>query len=77
MTKAELLSSDGNVCQLKHGKRVAYYAVSNIFSDGSILGYEVDKTGFPRRSKYGLIHEYAFDVSDVIKVLPIVASKWR
>jgi hypothetical protein len=77
MTREELLNSEGNVYQLKHGNRVAYYAPSDIFPDGSILGYEVDKTGFPRCSKYGLVHEYPFNASDVIKILPIIATKWR
>lgn len=76
MTLDEIKNAKGNVYQIKHGKRTAYYAPSTINPDGKILGVEVCKDGAIRRSKYGLVHEYVFHVSDVLLVIPVYASRW-
>ena len=80
MTVDEIKTANGNVCKIKHGKRTAYYAYLNKTAidrkTGQILGYEVTKKGLVRRRKYGLVHEYVFNASDVIEILPIIAEKW-
>lgn len=76
MTLDEIKCVKGKVCQVKHGKRTAYYAPTGINPDGRILGYAVCKDGAIRRSKYGLVTEHVFHVSDVLKVMPVFASKW-
>ena len=78
MTIEELKQSNGNVCKIKHGLRTAYYAYkkNDIFSTiPDILGVEVSKKGFIKRSKNGLVHEYVFNISEVLEVVDIHVSE--